>query len=89
MEVARAAPPLPRPRYLTTVNWDQFAAHPHSTELAYVQEIQCRQPVWEWFDGPVDIQEMLRPLVAMRSSGRFRIESCRMKKTQARHTRYS
>lgn len=60
MEVARAAPPLSRPRHLTAVNWDQFAAHPHSTELAYVREIRCRLPVREWFDGPVDIQEMLR-----------------------------
>ncbi|KAH7042858.1 hypothetical protein BKA57DRAFT_470622 [Linnemannia elongata] len=60
MEVARAAPPLSRPRYLTKINWNQFAAHPHSTELAYVREIQCRQPVVEWFDDPVDIEEMLR-----------------------------
>ncbi|KAK3808106.1 MAG: hypothetical protein JOS17DRAFT_766173 [Linnemannia elongata] len=67
MEVARAAPPLSRPRYLTAVNWDQFAAHPHSTELAFVREIWCRQPVREWFDGPVDIQEMLRRCRSLRT----------------------
>ncbi|KAG0372748.1 hypothetical protein BGX24_012635 [Mortierella sp. AD032] len=58
-QVSRAAPPLHEPKHLCPTNWMQFAAHALSTDLDHVVTLTTLRPTAEWFDRPVDVQEIL------------------------------
>ncbi|KAG0269032.1 hypothetical protein BGZ95_002221 [Linnemannia exigua] len=58
-EVYRASPPLHEPKHLCPTNWMQFAAHALSTDLDYVVTLTTRRPTVDWFDRPVDVQNIL------------------------------
>ncbi|KAF9151520.1 hypothetical protein BG015_006565 [Linnemannia schmuckeri] len=46
----RLIPPLSRPTHLACDNWPRFSAHPHSTDLTYVQEFDARRLPNSWDD---------------------------------------
>ncbi|KAF9083744.1 hypothetical protein BGX23_011170 [Mortierella sp. AD031] len=68
LAVYRALPPLHQPTSLWADNWMHFAAHPLSTNLDYVQQIDTTEsPPEFWFDTDIDHLKLLQRCRALRS----------------------